>query len=152
GRVGREDGTGFFLAMARWQLGEKDKARQAYREALAWTYTYRPRDKELRRFNAEAVRLLGVNEQLELAGVCVGKNQWAAAARHYSAAFAAEPKWAETLSLAHRQRAALCALRGGCGLGEDAARLAKRESARLRQEALDWLRADLALWVKKLDG
>src|SRR5262249_7331259 len=55
-------------------------------------------------------------------------------------------------SPAHRQNAAVCALRAGCRLGEDAARLDEKERARLRQQALDWLRADLALWVKKLDG
>jgi serine/threonine protein kinase/Flp pilus assembly protein TadD len=149
---GRENGAGFFLAMAHWQLGEKDRARQRYQEALAWTYTHRPKDKELLRFRAEAARLLGVNEHLGLAGLCVDKRRFAAAARHYSAAFAAEPKLAENLSPSHRQGAAICAVRAVCGLGEDAARLDEKERARLRQQALDWLRAELALWGKQLEG
>jgi hypothetical protein len=36
------------------------------------------------------------------------------------------------------------------GQGEDAAKLQDKERARLRQQALGWLRADLALWTKQL--
>jgi tetratricopeptide (TPR) repeat protein len=60
---GRNNGAGFFLAMAHWQLGEKDKARLRYQEACAWTDKCRPNDLELRRFRAEAAQLLGANEQ-----------------------------------------------------------------------------------------
>jgi tetratricopeptide (TPR) repeat protein len=149
-RDGRENGAGFFLAMAHWQLGEKDKAWQLYEEARAWTDKYRPKDKELLRFHAEAARLLGL-EQIEFAQRCSVKDRFVAAVRHFSAAFAAEPKLAEDLSRAHRIVAAVAAALAGCGQGEDAAPLDKNERARLRQQALDWLRADLALWVKKLE-
>jgi tetratricopeptide (TPR) repeat protein len=50
----------FFLAMAHWQLGEKEKARQWYDKAVAWMDKNKPNDDELRRFRAEAADLLGL--------------------------------------------------------------------------------------------
>ena len=40
----------------------------------------------------------------------------------------------------------------GCGRGNDAQSLNDRERARLRALALQWLRAELAAWGKKLDS
>ncbi len=48
----------FFLAMARWQLGEKGKAREWYDRAVEWMDKYQPKHEELRRFRAEAAELL----------------------------------------------------------------------------------------------
>jgi hypothetical protein len=50
-----------------------------------------------------------------------------------------------------RYDAACCAARAGCGQGEDAGQLDELERARWRQQALDWLRADLIRWGKLLD-
>ena len=50
----------FFLAMAHWQLGHKDEARQWYDNAVEWMEANRPNDEELLRFRAEAEELLGV--------------------------------------------------------------------------------------------
>src|SRR5262249_14367843 len=44
----------FFLAMAQWQLNEKDKARAWYDRAVAWMDKNNPKDEELKRFRAEA--------------------------------------------------------------------------------------------------
>jgi tetratricopeptide (TPR) repeat protein len=52
----------FFLAMAHWQLGHKDEARQAYDRAVRWMNANQPRNDELRRFGAEAAKLLGIQE------------------------------------------------------------------------------------------
>jgi tetratricopeptide (TPR) repeat protein len=49
----------FFLAMAHWQLGEKDQARQWYDRAVQWMDKNRPKEEQLRRFCAEAAELLG---------------------------------------------------------------------------------------------
>jgi tetratricopeptide (TPR) repeat protein len=48
----------FFLAMAHWQLGNKDEARQFHQQAVQWMETNQPKDEELRRFRAEAEELL----------------------------------------------------------------------------------------------
>ncbi len=50
----------FFLAMAHWQLNEKDKARAWYEKAVAWMDKHKPDDEELKRFRAEAAALLGL--------------------------------------------------------------------------------------------
>jgi uncharacterized protein HemY len=50
----------FFLAMAHWQLNEKDKARAWYDRAVAWMDKHEPNDKDLKRFRAEATALLGL--------------------------------------------------------------------------------------------
>jgi serine/threonine protein kinase/Flp pilus assembly protein TadD len=58
-RKGGDSFDFFFLAMAHWQLGEKDKARAWYDRAVAWMDKNRPEDRELKRFRAEAAALLG---------------------------------------------------------------------------------------------
>lgn len=52
----------FFLAMADWQLGEKDEARKWYDKAVVWMNKNAPNDEELRRFRAEAASLLEIKE------------------------------------------------------------------------------------------
>jgi tetratricopeptide (TPR) repeat protein len=52
---------GYFLAMAYWQLGQKDQARHWYDKASAWMVKHEPHDEQLVRFRAEAAVLLGVN-------------------------------------------------------------------------------------------
>jgi serine/threonine protein kinase len=54
---------GFFLAMAHWQLGEKDRARAWFDKSVAWMETGRKDDAELKRFRAEAAKLLGVDDE-----------------------------------------------------------------------------------------
>ena len=53
----------FFLAMAHWRLGEKDKGRGWYDRAAQWVDKNKPADEELRRLRAEAAELLGLNEE-----------------------------------------------------------------------------------------
>jgi tetratricopeptide (TPR) repeat protein/serine/threonine protein kinase len=53
----------FFLAMAYGRLGEKGKAREWYDRAVQWMDKNAPTDDELRRFRAEAAKLLGVKEE-----------------------------------------------------------------------------------------
>jgi tetratricopeptide (TPR) repeat protein len=53
----------FFLAMAHWQLGEKDKAREWYDRAVAWMDKNQPENEELRRFRAEAAQLMNLEEK-----------------------------------------------------------------------------------------
>ena len=50
----------FFLAMAQWQLNNKDEARTWYDKAVEWTEKNKPGDEELLRFRAEAAELLEI--------------------------------------------------------------------------------------------
>jgi tetratricopeptide (TPR) repeat protein len=61
-RKGGDSWDWFFLAMAHWKLGEKDKARQWYEKAVQWMEKNNPQDDELRRFRAEAEELLGIEK------------------------------------------------------------------------------------------
>jgi hypothetical protein len=71
-----------------------------------------------------------------------------AAARLCADAFTADPKLGDNLDL--RYDAACCAALAGAGPGRDDAPGAA-EAARLRRQALDWLRADLDIYRKRLD-
>ena len=50
----------FFLAMAHWQLGNKDQARDYFDEAVERMEKHEPDDEELARFHAEAAALLEI--------------------------------------------------------------------------------------------
>jgi serine/threonine protein kinase/Flp pilus assembly protein TadD len=91
-------------------------------------------------------------ERLTLAELCrVYRQRHAAAVRFYEESFAAEPRLADDLRAQARYNAACSAALAGCGQGKDAATLGPAEPARLRRQALDWLRADLTAWSRLLD-
>jgi Tfp pilus assembly protein PilF len=90
-------------------------------------------------------------ESLDVAQMCVHKKMNAAAARFWATAFAADAKLADDLQAGHRYNAACYAALAAAGQGEDAAKLDDKERARLRKQALDWLRADLAAYAKLLE-
>src|SRR5262249_12513834 len=48
----------FFLAMAKWKLGDKEAARKHYDQAVRWMDRNQPKNEELARFRAEAEELL----------------------------------------------------------------------------------------------
>src|SRR5262249_39005981 len=50
----------YFLAMADWQLGHKEEARNWYVQAVAWMDKFEPKNEELRRFRAEAEELMKI--------------------------------------------------------------------------------------------
>jgi tetratricopeptide (TPR) repeat protein len=114
------------------------------------------------------------DERLALLGVCQFHELYAAAASLYADAFEADPELADQLTTECRYRtlgeelpeddrmepletegrylAARCAALAGGGLGNDGARLSAAERARWRQQARQWLRADLAQWARSLDS
>jgi tetratricopeptide (TPR) repeat protein/tRNA A-37 threonylcarbamoyl transferase component Bud32 len=89
-------------------------------------------------------------ERLGLAAVCEGKKLRHAATGLYAAAFAADPKLADDLNASHRYNAACNAALAAAGQGQDGAQLDDKEQRRLRQQARDWLRADLNSWAKQI--
>jgi tetratricopeptide (TPR) repeat protein len=91
-----------------------------------------------------------VAEQLELARLCLLREHSAASVRLYRAAFA-DPKLAQAVPLAARYDAACAAALAGCGQGKDADSLDDTQRAGLRQQAHDWLRANLSGVSKVLD-
>jgi tetratricopeptide (TPR) repeat protein len=91
-------------------------------------------------------------ESLELARMCLVKQRHAGAARFFAAAFAAAPDLAADLQARHRYTAACSAALAAAGQGEDAAKLDEAAKAKLRRQALDWLRADLAAWGRLVES
>jgi serine/threonine protein kinase/Tfp pilus assembly protein PilF len=90
-------------------------------------------------------------EGLALARLCqYYKRLYAASARLYAEAFETKPELANDPATGHRYDAACAAALAGCGQGEDAAKLDNEERARLRRQAMEWLRADLAAWAELL--
>jgi serine/threonine-protein kinase len=89
-------------------------------------------------------KITDAGEQLALAYLCQRyKQRYALAARFFAAAFAAQSKLANDLQGQHRYRAACAAALAAAGQGKDAVKLEYQERAKLRRQALGWLKADL---------
>jgi eukaryotic-like serine/threonine-protein kinase len=93
----------------------------------------------------------GNRERFGLLEVCRLQSRQAAAARLYADAFNADAKLADDLSAFHRYNAACAAALAAAGQGNDADKLDDKERSQLRKQALEWLRADLTLWSKRLE-
>ena len=89
------------------------------------------------------------DEQIALAELCVHKRMNHASARFFEAGFVAEPRLANDLG-GHRYNAACAAALACCGQGMDSATVDDEERARLRRQALGWLRADLVAWRERM--
>jgi tetratricopeptide (TPR) repeat protein len=113
------------------------------------------------------------DERIALLGICQFRGRYGSVARLYADAFAADPHLADDLNekclrrtrgreaaadrievfdSACRYLAARCAALAGCGLGKDGEKLSEEERTRWRQQARDWLQADLAVWATMLDS
>jgi serine/threonine-protein kinase len=159
------------VAMAQHRRGQKEEARKTLAAAvLAYDWSAGRADNRdawichvLRR-EAEAMILPDLpaflggtyqprdnDERLALLGVCQFQGLGRAAARLYAGAFADDPKLADDFQAGRRYGAARCAARAAADRGKEAEKLDDPERARLRQQALGWLRADLAAWAGAAD-
>jgi tetratricopeptide (TPR) repeat protein len=91
-------------------------------------------------------------QRAKYAEVCQMRHLYAAAARLYREALTAKPDLVAWPVNGIRYNAACAAALAGCGKGEAVAKLTDAERAALRQQALEWLRADLELWQRQLDA
>jgi eukaryotic-like serine/threonine-protein kinase len=160
------------LAMAQYQSGEREKARRTLASAIIdhdwrtasafpreiWIYHVLRREAEAMLFPNLSAFLNGTYqpadqcERLAFVGAAQSNGLACASARLYADAFAAEPSLADDPVRARRYYAACMAAVAGCGRGKDALYLDDEERSRLRDQARQWLRADLAAWGKKLDS
>jgi tetratricopeptide (TPR) repeat protein len=154
------------LGVALQRLGRFHEASEEYRKALELD----PKDTRARTNLRNVERLIALDEKLPailakkeqpaddaerlaLAQLCYEtKKLYAASARLYAEAFATDAKLADDMQQQHRYNAACVAALAGCGQGADAGTLDDPERARLRQQALDWLTADLAFWAQQAES
>jgi serine/threonine-protein kinase len=160
------------LAMAQYRLGQSELARQTLAAAVrsydwsanladgpdAWICHVLRREAEAMMLPNLPAFLKGEyqprdnDERLALLGVCQFKGLHRVAARLYAEAVAADPGLADDLQAGLRYRAACFAVLAAGSQGKTCEKLDDRERARLRQQAHDWLRADLAIWAKTADA
>ncbi len=91
------------------------------------------------------------DESLAVAQLSYRRKLYAASSRFWYEAFRSDPKLAETLLPQHRYNAACAAAMAGCGQGKDVPPLDEAARARWRQQAVEWLKADLAAWSRDLE-
>jgi tetratricopeptide (TPR) repeat protein len=127
-----------------------------------WTHPSAEWVKETEQFIALEAKLPAVlagenapetaDENLGFAQLCLlHKRRFAAAARFFAAAFAADPRLAQNPGAGDRYNAACAAALAADGQGIDADQLTSDERAALRRQSLDWLRADLAAMADLLE-
>ena len=92
------------------------------------------------------IQLANDTELTTFPEMCQSKKLYAISARFWLDAFTAKPQLAADMNADHRYSAACAAARAAAGQGQDAEKLDEKERARWRQQARDWLRADLEAW------
>jgi tetratricopeptide (TPR) repeat protein len=153
------------LGRALQEEGRLEEALAEYRKALELGETEAgPRLQACERLRTLHSRLPGLiagrdrpadnAERLAFAELCRQPCErcYALAARLYADAFSAGPKLADDLRAGYRFQAAGAAAAAGCGQGKDGAQLGEAEKARLRDQSLNWLQADLAVWTRQARG
>jgi serine/threonine-protein kinase len=88
-------------------------------------------------------------EEIGFAELFFSAKQFGQSARLYTDAFQADPKLVETVDTRHRYDAACSAALASAGKGDDKLPLNEPAKARWREQAIDWLRADLVFWTKQ---
>jgi serine/threonine-protein kinase len=99
---------------------------------------------------AAKVKPADAAETMVFAQLCYEKKLHGASARFWAEAFQAQPTLAEDMKLQHRYNAACTAALTGCGQGKDDPPLDDATKAHWRNQAIDWLQADLTAWSKLL--
>ncbi len=92
------------------------------------------------------------DDRLAIGQMCYDTRRFAAAARLWAEALAADPRFGDDRQAGHRYNAACAAALAGCGQGADDPRPDGAARARLRGQALGWLEAERAAWAKVLDS
>ncbi len=129
-------------------LPERDPLRALVTKQLQLCERFLKLEERLPRLLQKESQPSSADESLVFAMLCKLKRLHAAAARLSADAFADSSKLADNLQASFRYNAACSAALAAAGQGEDAAQLDDTEKARLRRQALDWLRADLAAHAK----
>jgi eukaryotic-like serine/threonine-protein kinase len=91
-------------------------------------------------------------ERRALAEMCYATERFATCVRFWAQAFEVEPKLAGTGQSDSRYNAACAAAQAGCGQGQDDPKPDEGARAKLRSQALGWLKAELKARDESLGG
>ena len=91
-------------------------------------------------------------ERLAFAQMAYDRAFHSGAARLWAEALTADPKLGDDREVQHRYNAACAAALAGCGEGKDDPAPDDGAKARLRRQALDWLKDELSAWSKALES
>jgi Flp pilus assembly protein TadD len=91
-------------------------------------------------------------ERLAFAQIASTLRRFAAATRLYAETLESDPRLGDDRRGGYRYAAACAAALAAAGLGKDEPLPDDAARARLRRQALDWLRAELALWTRLLES
>jgi tetratricopeptide (TPR) repeat protein len=94
----------------------------------------------------------GNAERLAFAQVASSEKQFAAAARLFAEVLESDPKLGDDRRAGLRYKAACAASQSATGLSHGEPPLDDATKAKLRRQALDWLRAELAVWANHLES
>jgi serine/threonine-protein kinase len=155
----------FNLGITLAKKGELDEAIACYKKAVALVPTngaYRVELAHAERLSAARDKLSAVQkgtyapssneERLQLIYLCAVEKRHYTATGMYAAAFAADPKLAEDRQNHHRYNAACAAAKAAAGQGKGAPALDDEGKAKLRRQALDWLKAEVTAWTRHLES
>jgi eukaryotic-like serine/threonine-protein kinase len=144
----------YLLIMASRGLGRTDEADEAERELNG----LEANDPTTAALDARLAAVLKGEapktnaERLDLAQRAYDKSLHAAAARLFAEAFAIDPKLADNRQAQFPYNAACAASRAAAGKGTDSPPPDDAAKAKLRQQALEWLQAELAVWTKLVES
>jgi hypothetical protein len=91
-------------------------------------------------------------ERLDFAKVAYDQKKFAFATRLWAEALASDPKLADDPLAQHRYNAARAAALAAAGQGQNEPPLDVAAKAKLRGQALEWLKAELTVWTKLLES
>jgi len=89
-------------------------------------------------------------ERLSFARIAYDQKKFAFATRLWAEALASDPKLGDDRQIQPRYNAARAAALAAASQGKDEPPLDDAAKAKLRRQALDWLRAELTVWTKQL--
>jgi tetratricopeptide (TPR) repeat protein len=142
-----------FLIMVNQALGDSRGLAEAQRQLADFRETDPATAAFVARLRAIAKgeqRPEDVGERLEFAQRAYDLTRHAAAARLWQEALEAAPKLSDDRQAQHRYNAACAAALAGCGQGRDEPLPSVEQKIKLREQALDWLTAELGSWAKLL--
>ena len=160
----------FNLGLARRARGQLDQAVAELRKArdlarlqdpdfaqrigpvLTWTERQVTLAAKLPAVLAGKIKPESAVETLDFAQICYKTGLHGGSARFWAEAFRAQPKLADDMEAHHRYNAACAAALAGCGRGKDEPPLDDASRSRWRQQAVEWLKADLAACAKTLEN